>query len=152
MEEEFPNVLRDNILYYIAGYIIKKLLPDLQCPNWKAELLLNFQDPKGLNMSSYLLFVRLTCFKQNSGLIYLSPTVLRIVKATGILFQRRAIEQGIGINTDKNLNLKLESSVFQQFSTQILLSGEHFFKHRIEVQSDHLSSLLGITAEKYVGM
>ena len=87
LDDEFPNVHRDNILHYIAQYIIKKkLLPDLQCANCKAELLLNFQDPKGFNMPPYPLFARVSCFKQNGGLIYPSPAVLRIVKATEILF------------------------------------------------------------------
>ena len=89
----------------------KNLLPDLWCVNWKAELLVNFQYPKGFNTLSYPLFTRLTCFNQNGGLIYLSSAFLRIVKATEILFSRGVIEQGIGINTDKNLNPKLELKV-----------------------------------------
>ena len=48
---------------------------------------------------------------QNGGLMYQLPAVLRIVKATEILFQR-VIEQVTGINTDKNLNIKLQSAVF----------------------------------------
>ena len=87
LHDEFPNVLRDNTLHYIAGYIIKKLLPDLQCVNCNVELLVNFQDPKGFNLSSYPLCARLICFKQNGGLIYPSPAVQRIVKATDILFK-----------------------------------------------------------------
>ena len=143
LDDEFPNVLKDNILYFFAGYIIKNLLPDLQCVNCKTELLLNFQDPKGFNTSSFPLFTRLTCFKQNGDLIYPSSPVLRIVKATEIPSSRRLIKHRIGINTHKNLNLKLQSSVFQHVGPQtIYITAAHFFEHRIGIESDHLSSLL----------
>ena len=70
-----------------------------------------------------------------------------------ILFQRRVIEQGIGINTDKNLNPKLQSAVFQQLGPQIFyISGDHLFEYRIEMKSHHLSFLLSITVEKHVDM
>ena len=35
-----PNLLRDNILYYVAGYIVKTLLVRIQCQNCKSEFLL----------------------------------------------------------------------------------------------------------------
>ena len=69
LDDEFLNVLRDNIQYYSTGY---------KYVNCKAQLLLNFQDPKGFNMSSYPLFARIPCFKQNGGLIYPSPAILRL--------------------------------------------------------------------------
>lgn len=31
--DPFINTITDNVLYYISGYIVKKLIPVLQCPN-----------------------------------------------------------------------------------------------------------------------
>ena len=53
----------------------------------------------------------------------------------------------------KILLFKLQSAVFQQLGPQIFhISGEQFVEHRIRIKSDHLSSLLRITMEKYVDM
>ena len=35
IDEQSPNCLQDNILYYIGGYIVRRLLQKLQCENAK---------------------------------------------------------------------------------------------------------------------
>ena len=45
VDQEYNNVLRDNILYYIAGYVIRHLLPQLECKKCHYELLMNANDP-----------------------------------------------------------------------------------------------------------
>ena len=44
LESELWDELADNVLYYIAGFIVKSLLQKLECGNYKAELLLNESD------------------------------------------------------------------------------------------------------------
>ena len=44
LDSELRNELTDNVLYYIAGFIVKSLLQKLECGNYKAELLLNASD------------------------------------------------------------------------------------------------------------
>ena len=44
LDSELRNELTDNVLYYIAGFIVKSLLQKLECGNCKAELLLNESD------------------------------------------------------------------------------------------------------------
>ena len=41
IDEQSPNCLQDNILYYIGGYIVQRLLQELQCEKCKKELLLD---------------------------------------------------------------------------------------------------------------
>ena len=44
LDSELWNELTDNVLYYIAGFIMKSLLQKLECDNCKAEPLLNESD------------------------------------------------------------------------------------------------------------
>ena len=44
LDSELRNELTDNVLYYIAGFVVKPLLQKLECGNCKAELLLNESD------------------------------------------------------------------------------------------------------------
>ena len=38
---DYPNILRDNVLYYISGFMVCSLLTKIQCANCRAELLLD---------------------------------------------------------------------------------------------------------------
>ena len=40
-DTESPNILKDNILYYIAGFIVNQLLTKLECVKSRSELLLD---------------------------------------------------------------------------------------------------------------
>ena len=50
MDYEHAYNLQDNVLYYIAGYIVRKILPKLQCTNCRSELLLNPDNPNSVQM------------------------------------------------------------------------------------------------------
>ena len=63
-----PNLLRDNILYYVAGYIVKALLVRIHCHSCKSELLLDPNDCHALKLTVYPLYARFVAFKQKGGL------------------------------------------------------------------------------------
>ena len=44
LDSKLRNELTNNVLYYIAGFIVESLLQKLECGNCKAELLLNESD------------------------------------------------------------------------------------------------------------
>ena len=52
IDDELPNVLKDNILYYSAGFLVQKLLPKIHCKRCRNELLLNPSDPTALTVES----------------------------------------------------------------------------------------------------
>ena len=79
---ESPNILKDNILYYIAGFIVNQLLTKLECVNCRSELLLDPNDKYAFQMPAYSKFMRTL---QTRGLVYPSYAVLKIVKATEVL-------------------------------------------------------------------
>ena len=79
--------------------------------------------------------------------------MLKILKATETIFRSRVVGQNMGINTEKNLDLKIECAVFAQLGPDIFNNVPgHFFEHRLEIESDHLSSLLRIVARKYINL
>ena len=145
-----PNIPRDNVLYYVLGFIVQSLLTKLQCANCKAELLLDPDNSHASHVSSYPMFARFTVFKQQGGLIFPSVAVLKIVKTTKTMLRSRVVGQNMGINTEKNLDLKIGCAVFAELGPDIFNNVlGHFFEHGLGIESDHPSSLLRIVARKH---
>ena len=77
--------------------------------------------------------------------------VLKIEKATKNILRSRVVSQNMFINTEKNLDLKIECAVFVQLGSDIFNNVPgHFFEHRLGIESDHPSSLLRIVARNYI--
>ena len=91
LDQESPNELLDNILYYIGGHIVQKLLTKVYCTSCRSALLLNPENPHGHAMSSYPMPAKFTVIKQKGGLIFPSVSVLKIIKAAEIVFKRQVV-------------------------------------------------------------
>ena len=112
IDDQSPNCLQDNILYYTGGFIVCTLLQELECAKYKKELLLDPDNPTARNMTSYPVFAKFTQWKQYGSLVLPSPAVLRILKATEVIFKRRVIDTERGITTEKMIDLKIEISCY----------------------------------------
>ena len=55
-----PNDLADNILYYISGFIVRSLLPKLQCSKCKEALLLDPTDPTAFKIAVFPVYAKFT--------------------------------------------------------------------------------------------
>ena len=148
IDEQVPNCLQDNILYYIGGYIVQRLLQELQCEKCKKELLRDLNNPTTTNMSSYPVFARFTHWKQYGSLVLPSPEVLRILKVTEVIFKRRVINTEQGITVDRMIDLKIESAVVQQIGNGVFnyVDG-HYFEHETGQEMDHL---LRTVVQRYI--
>ena len=119
------------------------MLKKLKCEDCQSELLLDVNDPHGFKAASYPYHAKFTCFKQNGGLYFPSMAVLKIVKATEVIFKKRVVWQDKGISREKNLDLKIQYAVLEQPGHDIFTdSPNHIFAHSVSVKCDHLSSLL----------
>ena len=153
MDHEFPDCLKDNVLYYIFGFLVRSLLKQLECMICRSELLLDVDDPHARTRSVYPTQARFTCFKQESGIIFPSLAVLKIVKATEVLFKQKVIAQKIGITNERNLDLKIQSSILEQIGIGVFkYHTTHFFDHRVGGEMDHLSSLLRKISSRCLNM
>ena len=72
-----PNMLLDNILYFMAGFIVRSLLGRLSCTSCMSELLLDPNDCYRLSLSSYPFYTQFTVLKQNCGLLLHSLAELK---------------------------------------------------------------------------
>ena len=91
LDQETPNDLLNNVLYYISGFIVRYLLPKLKYKECRSELLLDADDPHSFKASEYPRHVKFTCFKQRGGLLFPSTAVLKIVKAAEVIFKIRVL-------------------------------------------------------------
>ena len=134
-----PNKLRDNVFYYICGFIVSSLLSKLDCASCRSELL-DPNDCYALNMSSFPFYAMFTASKQEGALVFPSVAVLKIVKATEVIFRRKVIENDIGISKEKHLDQKIQNSVFEHLGfTHFRSSMSHFYDHAVGEERDHLS-------------
>ena len=77
----------------------------------------------------------------------------RWIKATEVLFKRRVISCDSGITMEKNIGLKIESAIVEQFVPNIFNNvRNHFFDHEIGQEGDHLTSILRVVVQKYVNL
>ena len=127
------------------------LLKSLKCIDCRSALLLDVDDSHALHKDRYPLHAKLTCFKQNGGLIFPSQSVLKIVKASEVLFKNRVLFTDKQIY-EKNLELKIQYGVLQQLGPDIFARSSasgHFYDHTIGEECDHLSSLLRFVMKKW---
>ena len=150
LDQESPNELQNNVLYYISQFVNRALISKLKCMECIGELLLDPRDPHVLKVMDYPIHATFTCFKQKRELILPSPAVLKIVKAAEVVFKKRVQWQRLGITYERNIDLKIQYAVLKQFSPGIFHeSSAHFFQHAIQDESNHLTSLLKLVTQKY---
>ena len=148
VNEVYTNPLQDNILYYIAGYVVKALLKEESCQECKTELLDESSDTVSNTPCSKFQKV-----KERGGLKHASPAVFKIVKAAEREFREHVIECEERITFDKNIDLKMQSVVLARLGIDVFnVSPQHYFDHRIGQETDHLSSLLKRVVSKYIQM
>ena len=207
MDETSPNDLRDNILYYISGFLVRKMLPNVKCRKCRQELLLDPHDPQASRTVEFPVYSLFTRSLQRGGLTLPSsavisggsrifprggrepsrggrehakfsrklheieriwtprggrasltppldpPMVMKLVKATEVIFKRRVISCDSGITMEKNIGLKIESALVEQFGPDIFNNVDnHFFDHHIGQERDHLTSLLRLVVKRYLNL
>ena len=80
IDERSPNDLKDNVLYYIVGFIVRKILPNINCTDCRQELLLDPSDPRALKVVEFPVYSRFTQSLQRGGLTLPSLAVMKLSK------------------------------------------------------------------------
>ena len=150
LNDESQNDLLDNILRCIAGFIVKNLMKVVQCTNCHEEMLIHRDDPHGYSGISIRRDHLFSLHKQRGGIIFPSSAVLKIIKRSEAIFKRRVLESTMGITSERNLDLKIQSEVLAQVGTNVFKNiGNHYADHHIG-EGDHLTSLLRMIIMKYI--
>ena len=151
LDKESPNDLLDNVLFYIAGLLVRPLLQKLTCNTCKSALLLDPTDSNATKYPQYPLYAKFILLKR--CLIFPSSAVLKIVKATEVLFKRRVLWMKKAINLQKNISLQIEGALLKQLGPTIFSNIEgHFFDHTLIEESDYLNTLMRVITKKYLSM
>ena len=148
-----------NILFYIGGFIVSKLIKKLTCQACKDSLLGSSiatvetdHDYCGLSaydeVSSASAF---TLFVNNGGLRIPSKSVFSIIEQCEHVFKQYVCQNGI--SSTKNLKSKMILQVCHYF---LLESNKAVFSHHElssnVVENDHQTKLIKWTADKYFTM
>ena len=129
-----PNILRDNVQYYISGFIVQSLLTNIQCVNCSSESLLDADDPHSLQQSSYLMVARLTSCKQRGRLMFPSNAVLNNSKGYWNYILKKHCWPKHWDKYWKKFDLKIECAVFEQLGPSNFNNVPgHFFEHRLGI-------------------
>jgi hypothetical protein len=109
-----------NILFYIAGYIVSKLLKLLTCPDCITSLTSQpstnpDQDCCGVRYNSAAAASAFTLFVNNGGLKIPSKSVFQIIEYAELVFKRNVCKKGNSISNKKHLKKTKIMSVCHNF-------------------------------------
>ena len=82
-------------------------------------------------MPAYPWHAHCAVFKQKGGLIFPSLPVIKIVKATEVVFWNRVIDKGIGISTERNLGLKIQNAELEIVGIGVFGNLQHYYDHAL---------------------
>ncbi|CAB3983915.1 Hypothetical predicted protein [Paramuricea clavata] len=146
-----------NVLFYIGGFIVSKLVQELECPFCKSCLLSCFSTPTpdhdycamGYNeVSTTSVF---TLFINKSGLRIPSQSVYQVVEFSEKVFKAYVCKEGRTITREKKLKQRMIMEVCQHF---VMDSKQLFDDHQEGAnenvfEDDHRTLLIKLTADKY---
>jgi len=142
------NFLRGNILYYIAGFIAKKIIAILTCKRCIANIIMEISDRQG-KCSSYTLLIDI---KNKGGLVYASNHVYKIVCATETEF-RRSIEYSNNNVPSKDTYLKIINRVTRKYAVDsdvFPIDTDCYQGFEIGVDTPHRIQLIHLICQKYL--
>ena len=74
-----------------------------------------------------------------------------VVRVTESVFHRHVVGAGTSVPNEKNTDLKIQNTVFEQMGTKVFsTSPTHFFDHKLGEERGHTSSLLKLVISKYL--
>ena len=143
-----------NVLFYIAGYVVSKLVHQLSCLSCKRSLLADpFTDNNNNNMTDEVTAASaFTLFVNNGGLRVPSSSVYQVVEYCEKVFKANVCKEGQHITSEKLLKTKMIIKVNNYFA---LDTQRHLFEDHEEdtnervFEDDHRTKLVKLTADRY---
>ncbi|KAF0769700.1 THAP-type domain-containing protein, partial [Aphis craccivora] len=122
-ELDFNSITIENILYYICGYSVKKLIPTLKCDGCIDAVTDPYIENDHVYQYNYNTTPKyFTIMKNRGGLMYASDRVYKIVKLKEILFKTIMVDKKQMFI--KNMDLKIMISVQNALATDTTLFPE----------------------------
>lgn len=137
LTEETSNIFRENIVHYVAGFVVTKLRKQLKCQTCLTALDERCH-PLGSHNYSRVDTKTLLLIKDNGGLCYPSPSVVKLCSLTENVIRQLGTIKG----SAKNIHLKIECLVLRQLITRDIFPTltQHMFDDELGCQH-HLNVL-----------
>lgn len=160
LEEKEHSEFVENVLYYISGHIVSKLVKSVTCPACKNCLISSSLSspsqlldhdyfgsrPDNQRASAYTQFVN------KGGLTMPSPSVFSVVKYAEIVFKACVCKDGRQISSSEGLRSKMIVEVSNHFFVDKSSRSTVFSDHDSgmnDMNDDHRVKLIKHTADKY---
>ncbi len=145
-----------NILFYIAGYIVSKLVKLLTCADCITSLTSQpstncDQDCCGVRYNSAAAASAFTLFVNNGGLKIPSKSVFQIIEYAELVFKRNICKEGNSISNKKNLKKTMIMSVCHHFVDihQVLFADHEEDINERVFEDEHRTKLVKHCADQY---
>ena len=148
-----------NVLFYIGGFVVSKLLDKLTCLSCKKCLLSQFtstvpdHDYCAMNYSDVTSASAFTVFVNNGGLKIPSRSVYLVVEYAEKVFKCRVCKDGDQISREARLKQKLILDVCNHFimdTKQDIFEDHELGVNESVFEEDHRSALIKLVADKYL--
>ncbi len=145
--------ISEDILYYIAGLVVRKIIKNIDCYVCSEALIIDHVDKD--HGYSYAPFHRFLDRENNGGLIIVSHGVLKVIRCAEQAFRYR-------VKGASGLKISSQSNLIQKMITDVLMTNgdkiEHYFPsmldHRFEnepvFEDDHLTQPMKKICSKYL--
>ena len=143
---DFIDIMRlsdyiENIVKYIAGWVIKKMLPAIKCSDCR-EAIVNFAIP---TEQSLLLQLR-----NKGGLYHTSKDITTVA-----IFTEKAIRfhsKTIRATSSNTQYIKIESTVLQSVPADLFITSSEHFKDTYNLINSHYTSLVRVICRTYLDL
>ena len=154
-QESIENALKttsmtfvtENVLYYIAGYILRSILKSIDCDLCVKSLLV----PKQSSDYQYFTspYSSLVQIKNSGGLIQSSYFVYKIITTAEKIFHLTVVDNPLKITSNRVLVLKMVYHIVKSCKwDKYIQNSEH--AHQVEITSDnHITQLVKTISSKY---
>ena len=138
--------LKQNILYYIAGFVVRKIQRKIKCTPC-LEALFRHNIPVSVNSeiilskSNYRSF---TTYINRGGLLFPADAVYTIVETTEKFFQQMVLQKESKITKDQRLTDKLVAATARKLDVQQLFPSlaDHYNANELGTEDVHATQLL----------
>ena len=142
--------ITENILYYIAGFIIRSVLKNIECNDCSEALLTSTTSDHQYCLNYRSLVIR----KDRGGLLHASYGVYRIILSCEKSFKFHVLNTPTKITREKNLMQRMAIEVIRScdWGRYFPMISDHGFLVDVGFEDDHLTQITKHICYKYLNM
>jgi len=152
LDDESLSDLTQNILYYIAGFVVRKLKPKITCLQCNTALQTSHVSAISTERASITHQVaQFSAYINHGGLIFASVGVFRIVECAEKCFRLLVLSNKNKITKQGNLVCSIVNTVSQKLNVDAIFPTlkDHYTATELGIEDIHGTQLIKAIANKY---